>query len=216
MALPHEKLFRFHRPIGRYFRRTRLRTFWSAFRLTAESLVVDVGGYGYYWRFLDPAPRVVIVNLEPPREAVPGIDWVVADGACLPFRDEAADVVFANSVIEHVLGAEKRHAFAREVERVGRQYYVQTPNRWFPVETHLMTPFIHFAPRSWRGGLVRNFTLWGWLARPSRREAEDFLDLTELLGEGDLVALFPKAEIWREKILGMTKSLIAVSRGDRA
>ena len=88
--------------------------------------MVDVGGYGYYWRFLDPPPRVVIVNLEPPREVVPGIDWVVADGACLPFRDEAADVVFANSVIEHVLGAEKRHAFAREVERVVRSIGVAT------------------------------------------------------------------------------------------
>ena len=79
---------------------------------------------------------------------------MAGDGRALPFRDEAFDVVFSNSVIEHVGDAASQRRFAREVARVGRAYWVQTPNRWFPVEQHLLTPLVHWLPKSWqrRGG----------------------------------------------------------------
>jgi len=157
-------------------------------------------------------PRVVIVNLEPPSTPEPRFDWVIADGRNLPFRDGAFDVTFSNSVVEHIPGLENRRAYAREAARVGLGYYVQTPYRWFPVEPHLMTPLIHFLPRTWQRLLLRNFTVWGVLERPTPAGCADFLRDIDLLTTPELRALFPDCEIWKERFLGFLKSITAVRR----
>jgi 2-polyprenyl-3-methyl-5-hydroxy-6-metoxy-1,4-benzoquinol methylase len=66
-----------------------------------------------------------------------------------PSAARSFDIVFSNSVIEHVGDAESQQQFAHEIARVGRAYWVQTPNRRFPVEPHLLTPFLHFLPTRW-------------------------------------------------------------------
>ena len=63
-------------------------------------------------------------------------------------------------MIEHVGDAQSQRRFAREVARVGRAYWVQTPNRWFPVEQHLLTPFVHWLPKPWQRWIVPRFTVW--------------------------------------------------------
>ena len=117
-----------HRPLARYFRRRRFRRLARAFGLTAATRVLDDGGYAYYWSYFAERPRLTIVNLEPPAQNSQGLDWVIADGRQLPFRDDAFDIVFSNSVIEHVGDTASRQGYAREVDRVGKGYYVQTPN----------------------------------------------------------------------------------------
>ena len=200
-----------HAPFARYFRGRRFRWFQRAFRIGPETRVLDLGGYEYYWNYFEQPPQVTIVNLDrtPPRSE--GFRWVAADARALPFRDGAFDVVFANSIIEHVGDQESRRRFAWEVERVGRRYYVQTPNYWFPVEPHLLTPFIHFLPAKLKKRLLRNFTVWGVLVRPTQQGCEEFVDEVRLLDAGELRGLFPAARIRRERFLGLTKSLIAVS-----
>ena len=214
MSSLRRRILRFHRPFGRYFRTKRLRKFFRIFGLDERTRLLDVGGYSYYWGFLEHPTRVTILNLEPPVEGRGGFDWVIGDARRLPFRDRAFGVVFSNSLVEHILGEGGRRAFAHEVRRVGERFYVQTPNRWFPVEPHLMTPLIHFLPRPLQRRLVRNFTVWGILGRPSHEEAVGFLGLTELLERKELQGLFPRARLWRERFLGLTKSWIAVSAGD--
>jgi SAM-dependent methyltransferase len=200
-----------HQPIGRYYRSRRFRRFWDAFQLHRRSRVLDIGGYEYYWSFFDRVPRVTIVNLEPPESRNEKFEWVIADARRLPFRDKVFDVAFSNSVIEHVSGPGDREAFAAETVRVGKRYYVQTPSRWFPIEPHLMTPFVHYLPRHVQRKLLRNFTVWGVLVRPTPEGCDDFLRDIRLLTEHELRLLFPAAEIWRERALGIVKSLIAVS-----
>lgn len=202
-----------HRPIGRYFRRRRFGRFWRAFGLSAQTRVLDLGGYEYYWEFFDQKPRVTIVNLDRPGAHSGQFDWVIADALRLPFRDRAFEVVFANSIIEHIPGESAREGFAREVARVGERYYVQTPYRWFPVEPHLMTPLIHYLPKTIQRKLLRNFTVWGILVRPTPEGCDAFLRDIRLLNERELRQLFPRAEIWRERFLGLTKSLIAAYLG---
>jgi len=209
------RVFRFHRPLARYFRRRRLQAFRDRFRVGPQTRVLDVGGYAYYWSFLDEPPAVTILNIEPPVEGTGSFDWVVADAARLPFRDNAFEIVFSNSLLEHIADDGAREAFAAEARRVGRHYCVQTPNRWFPVEPHLLTPFIHYLPARLQRKLVRNFTVWGWLTRPSAAEAAGFLDLTRLLDRAEMRKLFPQASILRERFLGMTKSFIAVDSSEK-
>ena len=93
---------------------------------------------------------------------------------------------------------------------MGRAYWVQTPNLRFPVDPHTMTPGFHFLPQYWQVRLARNFTIWGWLQRPSAEEARGFIENIELLTADDLRRLFPEAMIERERFISLTKSVTAV------
>lgn len=201
-----------HRPVGRYFRSRRLRRFAAALSLGPASVVLDLGGDEYYWEWLDGCPRVTVANLAARDLKMRRLPWVQADGCRLPFRDGAFDAVFCNSVIEHLPDGPSRKAMAREIARVGRGYWVQTPSRWFPVEAHTMTPLFQFLPKRWQARLARNFTMWGWLQRPGREEARGFVENFHLLSAGDLARLFPAASLERERVLGVTKSLSAVGK----
>ncbi len=207
---------RLHPSIGRYFRSRRFRRLAEAFGITESATVLDIGGAAYYWSFFAVVPRVVIVNLKKPESSDRRFQWVIADARRLPFRDRAFDLTFANSVVEHIPGQENRIAFAKETERVGRGYYVQTPYRWFPVEPHLYTPLIHYLPKSRQRPLLRNFTVWGILQRPTPQGCDDFLRDIDLLTPRELRSLFPHAQIWKERVFGVLKSIAAVRIGPPA
>ena len=186
--------------------------------ITTETRVLDVGGTPETWDLVPVRPRVTLLNTPRTRaELAAAESWVAADGRALPFRDRAFDVVFSNSVIEHVGDAESQRRFAREIARVGRAYWVQTPNRWFPVEQHLLTPFIHWLPNPIQRAVVPRFTIWSALVRPTpdRREfyLRHYLDEVRLLSAPELRALFPTARLIRERFCGWTKSLVAVETG---
>ena len=90
---------------------------------------------------------------------------VFADGCALPFRDGAFDIVFSNAVIEHVEGG-MQDRFAKEIQRVGKRYFVATPNRWFPLETHSKRLFMHWLPhrKDWTViPLVSKYKIETWL-----------------------------------------------------
>jgi hypothetical protein len=111
--------------------------------------------------------------------------------------------VFSSSTIEHV-PKELQETFASEIWRVGRRYFVQTPNRYFPIEPHYQFPLFQFLPHRVQRVLNRRFTL-GWQPKGSWEEIN-------LLSSRQLKRLFPDAEIHRERVLGLTKSLMAVRR----
>ena len=192
-----------------------MQRFASEFAITPETRILDVGGVPEYWRTLPKQPRVTLLNMPRAGAELPaGERWVAGDGRCLPFADRSFDIVFSNSVIEHVGDAAGQEKFAREVARVGRGYWVQTPNRWFPVEQHLLTPFIHWLPELCQRAIVPHGTVWGALAHvsPDRRRffLEHYLAAVRLLDFRELQGLFPDARLIRERFLGLTKSLIAM------
>ena len=117
-------------------------------------------------------------------------------------------------MIEHVGDRADQQKFADEIARVGQSYWVQTPNRGFPIELHLILPFIHYLPKAWQRPIVERFTVWQLLVRPSKEEREfyiaHFLHQLKLLNESDLRSLFPGATILSERLLGFVKSNIAV------
>jgi hypothetical protein len=199
------------------FRRRRMRRFAAELRITASTRVLDIGGTPECWDLLPVRPQLTLLNTPRAKDDLLGAAaWVAGDGRALPFPDGAFDVVFSNSVIEHVGAAESQRRFAQEVVRVGKAYWVQTPNRWFPVEQHLLTPLIHWMPRGWQRPIVPAVNLWQFVARPSedrrRFYIEHYLNDVKLLSSGELQSLFPGARIIRERFLGWTKSLVAFGR----
>jgi hypothetical protein len=202
-------IHKLYHPFLKYFRTKRMRQFWQKFELRPQARVLDVGGTWYNWSFLSQQPDVTILNLNLPNEQNKQATWLIADARHLPFGDRSFDVVYSNSVIEHLENANNQQLFAMECGRVGQRYYVQTPNKHFPVEPHLLTPFIHWLPRRVQRRMLRNMTVWGLISRPSQ-PCDNFLREIRLLDQHELQILFPDAAIWRERVLGITKSLIAV------
>lgn len=191
-----------------------MRLFEQTFQISSRTRVLDVGGSALIWEFASVRPQLTVLNLPGGVERTSWpFDIVYGDGRCLPFDDGAFDVVFSNSVIEHVGSRADQEQFAREVARVGRQYWIQTPNRHFPLEMHLMLPFVHFLPRSWQAAVVNRFTVWERIARPSEAARayylNHFLHELKLLDSKELQSLFPNSTVVSERVLGLRKSLIA-------
>lgn len=190
-------------------------TLFRLLRIAPETTVLDVGGTNDLWQLAPFLPRLVILNQ--PRASADvgaGPSMVYADGLALPFADRSFDLVFSNSVIEHVGNERAQQTFAREVARVGAAYWVQTPHRGFPVEQHLWTPLLHWLPqRAQKRLLERHITPWEWLARPKPDEREFYVahycESVRLLGRRQMRSLFPDASIFSERSLGWPKSLIA-------
>jgi hypothetical protein len=198
---------------GLAFRRRRMQQLCALMGVDASTRVLDVGGTPLNWTLLDVRPRVTLLNNRPEmEEGQSWFEYVNGDARQLPFGDASFDLVFSNSVIEHVGSREDQRRFAEEVRRVGRCYWVQTPNRWYPVEAHLLTPLVHLLPARAQRPLVRFATLWDLIERPSpdRRKyyIEHYLNCVRLLTASELSELFPGGRLLRERHWGLTKSLI--------
>jgi SAM-dependent methyltransferase len=192
------------------FRAKRMNRFAEEFRIESQTRVLDVGGSHHIWTLLPVRPRVVLLNLSADDERGHGFTNVLGDARRLPFKDHAFDLIFSNSLIEHLYTLDQQQQFADECRRVAARYYIQVPNQRFFIEPHLLTPFIHWLPKRAQVRLMRNFTVHGLITRPGRTDCQQFVKEVRLLTRRDLRRLFPEAEIWSERVLGMSKSLMAV------
>ena len=194
-----------------YFRRRRMARFDAeVMERIAVSRIVDLGGSENVWRYSEYSPEVTVLNLDGGQtSSLANVHVEVGDATAAPFDDQSFDLAFSNSVIEHV-GRDRWPAFASECRRLAPSSFVQTPARWFPIEPHLLAPFVHFLPIRVQSKLLRNFTGWGLLTRPSQAEVDEFLAMTTLLTRADMERLFPDHDIVVERFLGMPKSYVAV------
>ena len=210
-----ELIHRIYALISPQFRRRRQRWFQRTCPLDPADRILDVGGYPWFWRESALRNPITLLNLAFPAglaESSPDYAMVVGDGCALPYADNSFDLVFSNSVIEHVGSWSRQQAFASEVRRVGGRLWVQTPAYGFFIEPHLIAPFVHWLPTHWQSRLLRNFTPWGWLTRPTPEKVAEFLAEVRLLKRAEMQILFPDCEIMVERFLGLPKSYIAVRR----
>lgn len=183
-------------------------------RVQAPVKVLDVGGTARFWSTMPRAGRdrlrITLVNLE--RQPVEGtnMESVAGDATNLSqFADGEFDVVFSNSVIEHLFTFDAQLRMANEVRRVGRRYFVQTPNLYFPLEPHFLVPGFQFFPVDLRVWLVSHFDV-GWYKRiPDPVAARTEVESIRLLSRADLRRIFPEARIYEERFAGMVKSFVA-------
>lgn len=195
----------------RRWREQRYELFMSLCDVKPDDRILDVGaGEGAALERFNKTNPIVAVDLRADGGGyldAENVSVSYADGTQLPFGEKEFPIVFSNSVIEHV-PRELQPKFADEIRRVGERYFVQTPNRWFPIEPHYQMPLVQFLPERVLKALNRRFSM-GFRQKGSWYE-------TTLLTERDLRRLFPDAEIHREKVLGLTKSLMAIRRSPAA
>jgi hypothetical protein len=198
------------------FRRKRWRHFLQTFAVDSETPILDVGGHPGEWMSgVDMPVTVTVVNVGPWPESLnapPRFTYCEADARVLPFADASFELAYSNSVIEHVGTWEDQEKFAHEIRRVGRNLYVQTPNRWFPIEPHFLALFVHWLPRSWHRRLLPILSLRGWFRKGDDVDASRLAEEVRLLSFAEMKRLFPDCEIYRERVFGFVKSLIAIRR----
>jgi SAM-dependent methyltransferase len=180
-------------PLAARTRARRHERFFALTRLGDGARVLDVGCGRLGLRALEPDLDVTGTDVAPNAD-YPG-PFVQADASeGLPFADEEFDLVYCSSVIEHVPPA-RRAAFAAEVRRVGRGWFVQTPAFSFPLEPHSLLPGAHWLPARLRRLYWRLGAMGDW-------------EEIALLRRGELEALFGPA--LPERVGPLVKSWVCV------
>lgn len=144
---------------------------------------------------------------------------LIDESGILPFDDGYFDIVYCSSVIEHVtlpkekvwdcvsgsdfrfLSLKRQNEFAQEIRRLGKGYFVQTPYKYFLIESHTWLPLIPFLPRYLVIHIIKLANMF-WVKKTS----PDWY----LLNKKEFKQLFPEARIVQEKAFGLTKSIMAI------
>ncbi|QVL50295.1 MAG: methyltransferase domain-containing protein [Thiocapsa sp.] len=213
-------------------RAKRNRFFRNSFRLTADTRILDLGSESgqNITNVLSTTPiqpkNVYIADIdnnaiERGKESFGFVPVLLNEDGLIPFPDDFFDIVYCSSVIEHVtlpkedvwlvksekefrrLARTRQQQFANEIKRVGKQYFVQTPYRYFPIESHSWLPLVAFLPR---------FLLLFVISATNRFWIKQTIPDWHLLTNKELQSLFSDATIVKEVYLGMPKSLIAIRR----
>jgi ubiquinone/menaquinone biosynthesis C-methylase UbiE len=193
-----------------HFRRRRMNQFYELIAPSSGARVLDIGGTPQTWSTESEGRAqfsVTLINIRSNDQIEGGrIVSMEGDATALPFADNSFDIAFSNSVIEHVGTWEKQQAFAREARRVARKLWIQTPARSFPIEAHLLAPYIQYLPKHVQHRIVR-WTLRGLL---TPEVVHEIVDEVRLLTYREVKELFPDCQILKERVAGLTKSYIAI------
>jgi ubiquinone/menaquinone biosynthesis C-methylase UbiE len=192
-------------------RTKKFQLFDSFFHPRPDERVLDVGASGevflrYTFEDVYPYPSRIIAGghsfgeVESARQVYPKSTYAVFDGCSLPFPDKAFDIVFSNAVIEHIMGPGRQRRFAEEVMRVGKSWFVTTPNYWYPFESHYHLPFIQFLPKN----LQRKYNGLFGTHIPKGQTQELALLSARGLGE-----LFPTSRIEKVRVTFWPETLVA-------
>ena len=203
--------------LGYKFRIKRLqefeKMFFSRFSGLEKIEILDVGGTSYFWKnsalLSHPGLHITLLNLYPVETSHPAIHAVQGDATDMrEFETGSFDLVFSNSVIEHLYTLELQQKMASEILRVGKSYFIQTPNIYFPIEAHYALPFAQYYPKAFLH-FVLTQTKLSRMKKWSSAEASQYIAEIRLLNAQEMKALFPGASLLKEKVLGLTKSITA-------
>lgn len=197
--------------LGKNFRNRRFQLFAElCAKLPRPFTMLDVGGTVEFWQDNVAALGcdLTVINIfEQPAKA--GIKVLLGDACDLSrFADKSFDVVFSNSVIGHVGGWEQQQKMAREVRRVGRRCFLQTPNQGFPVDWRTLMPFFHWLSPAAQAWWFQKIRVGRYQRAKTRDEAWHLATRVRNLNRREMLTMFPDATLVPERVAGFTKSFI--------
>lgn len=196
------------KPFSNSTRKRRMALFVKLMKPMPAMKILDLGGQPAIWDFINTPLNITCLNL-PSIATVEHtthhqITYVEGDACSMPhyaFGD--FDLVFSNSVIEHVGCHEKRLQFANEVLRLSSKYWIQTPSKYYPIEAHCGMPLWWFYPQS-----LRSYFISKW--KKKLPDWTEMVETTTFVSSSELQNIFPSSTIKYEWVL-FPKSLIAYS-----
>jgi hypothetical protein len=135
-------------------------------------------------------------------ELYPGLTFVQTGKSVLPFDDQSFDIVVSFAVLEHVGTRAEQTAFVHELARVGKQVFVTTPDKAFPIEVHTFWPFLHWLPQPLHQRFLRLVGMSFWAKTEN----------LNLLDKHTIRELFPAGmgvQILHKRLLGFSSNLMA-------
>lgn len=191
-------------------RRKRFQRFLHELAVSSASTILDVGGDERTWIGTGLESKVTLLNIR--FVATQTVFKYIEGDACDMgmIGGKSFDVVFSNSVIEHVGNIGRQKLFAEEIERVGKSYWVQTPYKHFPIEPHFLFPLFQYLPNK-----MKKFVGMSWKYSHLKRNNENILEelsRLRLLTIGEMKRLFPEAMLLKEKYCGLVKSIVVVKK----
>lgn len=199
--------------LGDRFRAKRFRLFeYFLEQLDKPVNILDVGGAESFWINRSFHKRqdvhITLLNLEEQEVRSSNMVSVSGDATDLSqYADSAYDIVFSNSVIEHLYTLENQKKMANECMRVGANYFIQTPNKYFLIEPHYRIPFFNFLPRSLAYWILTK-TRWSLGQKWKPEDAKVTMDEIRLLSKSEFKSLFSGASLYTEKLFFLRKSFI--------
>jgi SAM-dependent methyltransferase len=204
-------------PLSKVSRQRKLNMFYRLFRPTRHTRILDVGAEAQSGtiQFIDSYPwkeNISVINLSSEHVSrikylYPEIDARVGDACELPWEDYYFDIVYSNAVIEHLSKFERQKKMAAEIMRVGKNWFVSTPNRWFPFEFHMRLPFVTWLPRSIQIGLGQIISYdhikKKYISGIKRSDLR-------LMTARELKQCFPTGRIIKQRITFMAETLVCV------
>jgi len=182
--------------------------------------IVDVGGTKVYWEqinnYFNSSYSPVIINISKNELLESNYSGIVGDGKFLSFiKDNIFDIAYSNSVIEHLLTFEEQIEMTKNIRRVAKYYFIQTPAFIFPLEPHFLFPFFHWLPKKIRIWLVTHFNL-GWFKKcVNKNDAEILVNSIRIVMKNELKILFSGAQILTEKFLMIPKSYLITNMNNK-
>lgn len=131
---------------------------------------------------------------------------LIADGKNTGLKSNSFSIVHSNATIEHVGSYQNQIAFLKELVRISKDYvFIQTPNRFYPIDFHTLIPFIHWLPKKIHRKILKILNL----------NFYSFEKNLNLLSKKDLVNIcnklkVTKYEIIEHKIFFFTSNLILI------
>jgi len=190
------------------FRKKRFNLFINYLNVNKNDKILDVGGVESTWLGTGFEKNVTLLNIKFSSQRNPIFSYIESDACNMFFlKDNAYDIIYSNSVIEHLGSIDKQREFAKEVKRVGKKYWVQTPYKHFPIEPHLLFPFFQYFPPP-----IQRYIGMKWNYSHFKINDENILDeisRLRLLNLSDMHKLFPQSNVIKEIYFGIVKSIIA-------
>jgi len=181
-----------------------------------KTRILDIGGEARFWENVDfdiSNYHITVVNFytqESPRKEITSI---IGNALNLSqISADSVDVVFSNSVIEHVGSWNDQVSMAEQLLQLESPIFLQTPNFWFPMEPHFLFPFFQFLLARIRALLLFTFNLGGYDRAESWKDALNEVRMVRLLSKKELRKLFPGGTIEVERVARLASGLL-VSHG---
>ena len=131
---------------------------------------------------------------------------IIGDARNTTLEKGSFDIVHSNATIEHVGSFENQVLFVREMLRISKEsIFIQTPNRFYPIDYHTILPFIHWLPKKYHRKILK-FLKKDFNSKESNLNlltAKELKKICEILN-------IKKYKILKYKLLFLTSNLILI------
>ena len=131
---------------------------------------------------------------------------IIGDARNTMLEKGSFEIVHSSATIEHVGSFENQVSFVREMLRISTEsIFIQTPNRFYPIDFHTILPFIHWLPKKIHRKILK------FLKKDFYSEEENLNLLTakELKKICEILNI-KRYKILKYKLLFLTSNLILV------